>query len=71
MNDLVDIFYRDVRKGIEEYSQSVIQKSFVNKSGEIELIPINIAKGEIKASKQLLAMVDDLYNKYKANLNNM
>lgn len=69
MNDLIDIFYKDIQDIIKNYQTSVVQKEFVNKSGEIELIPINLAKGEITAAKQLDALIASLYKKYKTDLN--
>lgn len=70
MHDLVDIFYRDIKKLLDDYQNNIIQKDFVDKSGEIELIPINIAKGKQMATKQITSLITGLYNKYKKDLNN-
>lgn len=69
MNDLIDIFYRDIENLIKNYQDNVVKKNFINKPGAIELVPINLAKGELIASKQLEALIASLYKKYKTDLN--
>lgn len=49
MNDLVDIFYRDINNFLDEYTNKVVKKNLLDKLGEIELVPINLAKGELDA----------------------
>lgn len=71
MNDLIDIFYKDIKDILENYKNTVIQKEFVNKAGSIDLIPINLAKGELDAVKYLDASIASLYKKHKADLNNI
>lgn len=70
MKDIIDIFYKDIKDIFEDYKDKIIQKEFVNKSGPIDLIPINLAKGELDAVKHLDALVASLYKKYKTDLNN-
>lgn len=70
MNDLLDIFYRDVNKILDEKKENIIQKNFSSKTGPIELIPINLAKGELDAIKSIKCSIASLYKEYKANLNN-
>lgn len=69
MDDIIDIFYKDVINIIEGYQQSIIDKNFVDKAGYIEEIPINTAKGELNATKQLQVRIKNLYKKYKEDLN--
>ena len=49
MNDLIDIFYRDINNFLDEYTNKVVKKNLLDKLGEIELVPINLAKGELDA----------------------
>lgn len=69
--DILDIFYRDIKVAMQQYKQSVIDKEFVNKRGQIEEVPINIAKGKLEASDQLSNTLAILYKKYKADLTNI
>ena len=69
--DILDIFYRDIDKDVRKYKQSIIDKEFVNKHGPIEEIPINIAKGKLDASDQIINILAILYKKYKADLTNI
>ena len=69
--DILDIFYRDIKVAMQQYKQSVIDKEFVNKRGQIEEVPINIAKGKLEASDQLSNILASLYKKYKADLTNI
>ena len=69
--DILDIFYRDIDKAVRAYKQSIIDKEFVNKHGAIEEIPINIAKGKLDASDQIINILAILYKKYKADLTNI
>lgn len=71
MNDLVDIFYKDIKTLLDNYRDTVVQKEFVNKAGPIDLIPINLAKGELNAIKHLDTAIASLYKKHKADLNNI
>ena len=69
--DILDVFYRDIDKAVREYKQAIIDKEFVNKHGPIEEIPINIAKGKLDASDQVINILAILYKKYKADLTNI
>lgn len=59
----VDIFYKEIKTLIESYEQSIVSKEFTSKSGPIELVPINIAKGQQLACKNLMFAIEDLYKK--------
>ena len=68
MNDLIDIFYKDIKDMIEEYATSIVNKEFVNKVGPLDPVQINIAKGEVEALKQVEKRIATLYKKYKTDL---
>lgn len=67
--DLLDVFYKDIQMLLNSQKESIINKNFVNKQGPLELVPINMAKGELKAVQQTEVLVARLYKKYKADLN--
>ena len=58
--------YKDIMSIIAATEQAVIEKSFLSKTGPIELLPINVAKGQQLACKQLSQAIKKLYEtKYK------
>lgn len=67
--DLIDIFYRDINKLLDNKTNTIIQKNLLGKTGQIDLIPINLAKGELDAIKSIKVSIASLYKEYKANLN--
>lgn len=69
MNDLVDVFYRNIMDDIERYANRVVNTSLINKRGQIELIPINQAKGELNAIANISDSITRLYKKFKSDLN--
>lgn len=71
MNDLIDLFYYDINKAITEYEDNIIQKNFVSKTGPIEEIPINLAKGELNAATRIKGLIASLYKKRKTELNSI
>lgn len=66
--DIIELFYRDIKKAMKAYQELVIDKEFIHKSGAIEEIPINLAKGKVEAVKQLDNIIASLYKKYKTTL---
>lgn len=69
MTDTVEIFYKAIKDNIGKYKESIINKNFVDASIPIQEIPINVAKGELQAVKQVEVILANLYKEYKANLN--
>lgn len=70
MQDLLDLFYNDINKAITEYENNIVQKNFISKTGPIEEIPINLAKGELNAATRIKGLVASLYKKRKTDLSN-
>lgn len=68
MNELIDIFYKEIIDEINAYETSIIQKEFVNKVGPLDPVQINIAKGEVEALKQVEKRISTIYKKYKTDL---
>lgn len=68
MDDLIDIFYKEIREEINTYETSIIQKEFVNKVGPLDPVQVNLAKGEVEALKQVEKRIATLYKKYKTDL---
>lgn len=67
--DTVDLFYKRIQDILANYRNVVINKNFVDKTGPIELVPINMAKGELEAVDKLSAQIARLYKEYRAELN--
>ena len=61
----IDSFYKEIKEALLSYEDSVVKKEFVNKSTPIEEVPINTAKEEVIAVKELLPRLETIYKKYK------
>lgn len=68
MDNIIDVFYKEIKDEIKSYANSIVQKEFVNKVGPLDPVQINIAKGEVEALKQIDKKINNIYKKYKTDL---
>lgn len=66
--DLTELFYHKVMELLSKHEDKIVQKNFISKPAPLDELEINIAKGQLVATKAISIEIANLYKNFKSGL---